>query len=114
MTDALRQAAKAVVDRWDSPNWSDNTHTADYINALRAALAQQPAPSAETAGPTATWGAVAAYVKAQQPAQEAPKSEPIEAVAIPIYAANPAAILALLDDIDALQSRLAECERGRG
>jgi len=41
MTD-LRQAAKAVVDRWDSPawEWSQQGPTADLIAALRKALAQ--------------------------------------------------------------------------
>jgi hypothetical protein len=42
LTDAQRellQAAQAVVDRWDSPNWSDGTHTADYIHRLRKAIA---------------------------------------------------------------------------
>lgn len=37
--DELLQAAQAVVDRWDSPNWKDGTHTADYINRLRRAIA---------------------------------------------------------------------------
>ena len=40
MSEALRKAAQAVVDRWDSPNWKDTTHTADYINALRKTLAE--------------------------------------------------------------------------
>jgi hypothetical protein len=41
MTD-LRQAAKAVVDRWDSPKWEwrDQGPTADLMAALRTALAQ--------------------------------------------------------------------------
>jgi hypothetical protein len=40
MSEALRKAAAAVVARWDSPDWKDGTHTADYINALREALAE--------------------------------------------------------------------------
>ena len=40
MMNDLRKAAQAVIDRWDSPDWKDGTHTADYINALRAALAE--------------------------------------------------------------------------
>ena len=41
MTD-LRQAAKAVVDRWDSPKWEwrDQGPTADLMADLRKALAQ--------------------------------------------------------------------------
>ena len=34
----LREAAQAVVDRWDTPLWKDVPATATYINALRAAL----------------------------------------------------------------------------
>ena len=47
MTD-LRQAAKAVVDRWDSPawEWSQQGPTADLIAALRKAL-EQPEQQAE-------------------------------------------------------------------
>ena len=48
MTDALRKAAQAVLDRWDSPQWEWSTQgpTADLMQALRAALAQ-PAASGE-------------------------------------------------------------------
>lgn len=38
--DILRQAAQALVDRWDTPAWKDVPHTGKYIDALRAALAQ--------------------------------------------------------------------------
>lgn len=31
-------AAKAVVDRWDTPLWKDAPHTADSINTLREAI----------------------------------------------------------------------------
>ena len=41
----LRAAGQAVVERWDSPNWSDGTHTRDYIDALRKALSSTPAQS---------------------------------------------------------------------
>jgi len=34
----LQEAAKAVCDRWDSPDWADGTHTLDYINRLRKAI----------------------------------------------------------------------------
>ena len=45
MTD-LRQAAQAVVDRWDSLSWSwsEKTPTADLMAALRTALEQQAEP----------------------------------------------------------------------
>jgi len=36
----LRKAAQALVDRWDTPAWKDAPHTGQYIDALRAALAQ--------------------------------------------------------------------------
>jgi len=36
----LREAAQALVDRWDTPLWKDALHTGQYIDALRAALAQ--------------------------------------------------------------------------
>jgi len=38
----LRQAAKAVVDRWDTPawEWRDQGPTADLMADLRTALAQ--------------------------------------------------------------------------
>ena len=36
----LRKAAQALVDRWDTPLWKDAPHTGQYIDALRAALAQ--------------------------------------------------------------------------
>lgn len=37
----LEAKAKAVIERWDSPNWKDTKHTADYINELRKALEQK-------------------------------------------------------------------------
>ena len=39
---ALLDAAKAVVDRWDTPLWKDVPATAQYINALRAEIAAAP------------------------------------------------------------------------
>lgn len=36
--DALLAAARAVVQRWDSPKWKDEPHTAEYIDSLRAAI----------------------------------------------------------------------------
>lgn len=35
---ALVEAAQAVVDRWDSPNWSDAEHTGVLIGRLRELL----------------------------------------------------------------------------
>lgn len=40
----LLSAAIAVVERWDSPTWKDQPHTAEYINALRAAIAKATQP----------------------------------------------------------------------
>lgn len=45
--DGLRAAAAAVVERWDSPKWKDEPHTAVFIDRLRAALAQQSAERAD-------------------------------------------------------------------
>ena len=36
----LRKAAQALVERWDTPLWKDAPHTGQYIDDLRAALAQ--------------------------------------------------------------------------
>lgn len=36
--DKLLEDCKAVVARWDSPAWKDLTHTAVYINQLRATI----------------------------------------------------------------------------
>ena len=47
-TPTLIEAARAIVARWDSPNWSDAAHTRDYIDALRAAI-----EAAEKAEPAA-------------------------------------------------------------
>ena len=34
----LRELARAVVDRWDTPLWKEAPATAEYINALRKEL----------------------------------------------------------------------------
>ena len=44
----LREAAQAVVDRWDTPLWKNVPATALYIAALREALAQDQFASAHT------------------------------------------------------------------
>lgn len=38
----LRQAAQALVDRWDTPNWKEVQHTGEFIHALRRALLSGP------------------------------------------------------------------------
>ena len=44
----LREAAQAVVERWDTPLWKDVPATAVYIADLRAALAAAPHPPEAT------------------------------------------------------------------
>lgn len=39
--DALRRAASAVVDRWDTPQWKCAPSTAGYIGELRKALVKE-------------------------------------------------------------------------
>ena len=34
----LISAAKAVIERWDSPNWKDQPHTGEFIHRLRQAV----------------------------------------------------------------------------
>jgi len=34
----VEETGIAVVARWDSPDWSDGTHTGEYISRLREAL----------------------------------------------------------------------------
>ncbi len=56
MTDKLRAAAQALIDRWDTPNWKDARHTGEYINALRAALADdQLRDATEMIGEPVAW-----------------------------------------------------------
>lgn len=38
--DELLAAAQAVIERWDTPLWKDVPATAEYINALRSAVAK--------------------------------------------------------------------------
>jgi len=42
--EGLEAAAKAVIDRWETPNWKDAEPTGTVIYALRDALAARPAP----------------------------------------------------------------------
>ncbi|MDH1765115.1 hypothetical protein N5D37_05255 [Comamonas aquatica] len=44
VTQGLREAAQAVVERWDTPLWKDVPATTVYIADLRAALASAPQP----------------------------------------------------------------------
>ncbi len=46
--DSLRQAAQAVVDRWDSPLWADLPHTGEFIAALLEQLTQPMAQTVTT------------------------------------------------------------------
>ena len=41
--EALRAAAQAVIDRWDTPLWKDVEPTAAVIGRLRAAVASEQA-----------------------------------------------------------------------
>lgn len=43
----LREAAQAVIDRWDSPKWKDLPHTGVCMSRLRIALAALPATTTE-------------------------------------------------------------------
>jgi len=43
----LQKAAQSVIDRWDSPAWKDQPHTAEYIAELRKALDAEIAQSVE-------------------------------------------------------------------
>lgn len=36
--DVLIQAAKAIIERWDSPFWKDQPATAEFINTMRYAV----------------------------------------------------------------------------
>lgn len=71
----LRKAAQALVDRWDSPLWKDAPHTGEFIDALRAALAQpesEPEPVAWL--PSAEWTAciklpMVVHVRSQRPGE---------------------------------------------
>lgn len=51
----LREAAQAVVERFDAPNWKDLPATGDYIARLRIALAAAP-KHPETAPNSHEWG----------------------------------------------------------
>lgn len=38
--DELLSAGKALVERWDTPNWKDAQHTGEFIAALRKVIAE--------------------------------------------------------------------------
>lgn len=78
MADKLREAAQALVDRWDSPAWGGSAgnlrHTGEYIAALRAAL-DQPVQKSTLSSDHCLWKrnghdtcSLAKMVDAQQPA----------------------------------------------
>jgi len=64
----LQKAAQAVIDRWDSPAWKDQPHTAEYIAELRRALDAEIAQAVE---PVATvqciHGVTIGYLDVMQP-----------------------------------------------
>lgn len=66
---ALRIAALAVLDRWDSPNWKWLGYgpTADLMSALRAALAQPSQPTESNID----WQAVGQLIEAHERAKQA-------------------------------------------
>ncbi len=43
----IKEAAQAVIDRWDTPNWKDAPATAVVINRLRAAISALPVESVQ-------------------------------------------------------------------
>jgi len=43
----LQKAAQALIERWDSPAWKDQPHTAEYILTLRKALDAEIAQAVE-------------------------------------------------------------------
>ena len=47
MNTPLQQAAKALINRWDSTDWKDTPHTAHYIEELRKAVNVELAQSVE-------------------------------------------------------------------
>ena len=63
--DPLREAAQAVLDRWDSRNWKA-APTADYMNRLRAALAVAPQPAPEEGPGGAQDGAMLGVIAARR------------------------------------------------
>jgi len=63
----LRKAAQTLVDRWNTPAWKDAPHTGQYIDALRAALAQ---PEQEPQWDEVFDAAVRAYARSA-PSREA-------------------------------------------
>lgn len=78
--DTLRQAAQAVVDRWETPLWKDAPHTATFIHALRDALNPQPESEVKPCAPlqpsstsqAITPNAVASNVSASNAAPNVP------------------------------------------
>lgn len=57
-TVSLLNAARAVVERWDTPLWKDAPHTGNYIHSLRQSVALidgrlAAPPSPPPAGPAA-------------------------------------------------------------
>lgn len=49
----LAEAARAVIERWDTPNWKDAPATAIFISRLRNALSASPAQGVSVQEPVA-------------------------------------------------------------
>lgn len=92
MTD-LRKAAQALVARWDTPLWKDAPHTGQYIDALRAALAQpEQEPVAwlyESKAGNRTFHLVSDDKRAFHADMEAAEEYPEEHQMTPLYTAPP-------------------------
>ncbi|CAB4159221.1 hypothetical protein UFOVP703_72 [uncultured Caudovirales phage] len=88
---AVVDAAEAVCRRWESPDWKDMRHTADYIAALRAAVqglreVGQPAP---TGWLRSGDGYAAVFVEQAEPPQPLTREEAVIAGWRPLYADPP-------------------------
>lgn len=56
MNTPLQQAAQALIYRWDTADWKSTKHTADFVNALRKALAEEQAQAGEPVAWSVTVG----------------------------------------------------------
>lgn len=103
MTDKLRDAAQAVLDRWDSLDWKA-APTADYMNRLRAALAAAPQPAPED-------GLTRAQVGAMLDAKRHDREALVEVIR-EAWQSHEAALRAVLAERDALQGQLNDLRNG--
>lgn len=68
----LREAAQAVIEQWDTPNWKLVVHTGVLIDRLRAALAQ-PETAEPVIGPEWTPCVklpITVHVREQRPGEQ--------------------------------------------